>query len=152
MSLLKKGGNKMKNYPTKTNKELFPAMSLFDNFLHRFFEEDSREESQRLMAIDVMENDKDYQVVADLPGIKKDNINISVDDNELVIEAKQDEKKEEKKGSYYRCERYSGNYRRSILLSENVDRSNIDAKFEDGVLEITLPKKEPTPVKKISVK
>ncbi|MDY6915966.1 MAG: Hsp20/alpha crystallin family protein [Candidatus Cloacimonadota bacterium] len=141
-----------KNYPTRSNRDLFPAMSMFDNFLQRFFDEDTNEENERMMAIDVIEDDNNYVVKADLPGIKKDNINISVDDNELVIEAKHDEKKEEKKASYYRCERYSGNYRRSILLSENVDRNNIDAKFKDGVLEVTLPKREPKPVKKISVK
>jgi HSP20 family protein len=153
---LKKGGRSEKNYPKKTsnrrNRDLFPAVSLFDNFLQRFFDEDIAEENERMMAIDVIENDDNYQVIADLPGIKKDNISISMDDNELVIEAQQDEKREEKKGSYYRCERYSGNYRRSIFLSENVDRNNIDAKFEDGVLEIVLPKKEPKPVKKIAVK
>jgi len=126
-------------------------MSVFDNFFNNYPEEDKDRENVRRMAIDLVENDKDYEVVANLPGIKKDNIKISINDNELVIDAKQEEKKEEKKDSYYRCERYSGNYRRSLTLTDHCDSDKIKAKFEDGVLNLTIPKKKPVPAKEIKI-
>jgi len=142
----------MRHLPIRSNRrEFFPMMSVFDNFFNNY-EEDKDRENVRRMAIDLIENEKNYEIVANLPGLKKDNIKISINENELVIEAKHSEKKEEKKGSYYRCERYSGNYRRSITLTDQCDAENINAKFEDGVLTLTIPKKEPEPAKEIKIK
>ncbi|HPH61117.1 MAG TPA: Hsp20/alpha crystallin family protein, partial [Candidatus Syntrophosphaera sp.] len=61
------------------------------------------------------------------------------------------ETKEEKKGTIYRCERYSGSYRRNLLLPENSDLAKISAKMEDGVLQLLIPKKEPSPQKEIVI-
>ncbi len=142
----------MRHLPIRRNRrDFFPMMSVFDNFFNNYPEEDKDRENVRRMAIDLVENDKDYEVVANLPGIKKDNIKISINDNELVIDAKQEEKKEEKKDSYYRCERYSGNYRRSLTLTDHCDSDKIKAKFEDGVLNLTIPKKKPVPAKEIKI-
>ena len=135
----------------KTRRDFFPMMSVFDNFFNHYEEEDKDRENVRSMAIDLVENDKDYEVVANLPGLKKENIKISINDNELVIDAKQEEKKEEKKGSYYRCERYNGNYRRSLTLTDQCDADKIDAKFKNGVLTLSIPKKEPVPSKEIQI-
>ncbi|HHE38471.1 MAG TPA: Hsp20/alpha crystallin family protein [Candidatus Cloacimonetes bacterium] len=143
----------MKTLARKNTRDYWPIRTAFDRFFNNFFlEDDEDQENVRSMAIDLVENDKDYEVVANLPGIKKDNIKVSLNENELVIEAKQEEKKEEKKGSYYRCERYSGNYRRSIALTDQCDADSIKAKYEDGVLTLSIPKKEPVPAKEIKIK
>ncbi|MFO7895434.1 MAG: Hsp20/alpha crystallin family protein [Candidatus Cloacimonadales bacterium] len=105
-----------------------------------------------MMAVDLIEQEDKYLVKADLPGFEKQDINISIDKNNLVIEANHNEKKEEKDESYYRCERYSGNYRRTIALTEKCEADKIKANFVNGVLDIEIPKSEPEPVKKIDIK
>lgn len=142
----------MRYVPIKRRGDYIPMVSAFDKFFDNFFEGDEADENVRTMMIDLVENEKDYQIKADLPGIEKKNVNISIDNNNLVIEANRNEKKEEKKGSYYRCERYSGNYKRSIALTEQCDATSINAEFKNGVLTITIPKTEPEPAKKIEIK
>ena len=142
----------MRYVPIRRRSGYFPMLSAFDQFFNNFFEEDKTDDSVKSMAIDLVENEKDYQIKADLPGFDKKNVNIAIDKNNLVIEATREEKNEKKEGSYYRCERYSGNYRRSISLTEECDANSIKAKFENGVLTITIPKTEPTPAKRIEIK
>ncbi len=142
----------MRYVPIRRRGEYFPMASAFDKFFDNFLQEDKAEENVRNMAIDLVENEKDYQIKADLPGIYKKDVHISIENNSLIITANRVEKKEEKKGSYYRCERYSGNYKRSITLTEQCDANSIKAEFKDGVLIITIPKTEPEPAKKIEIK
>lgn len=144
----------MKIVPYRKTNEIRPMsnmLSLFDDFFNRVFEEDSSEDNFRAMAMDITEHEDNFQILANLPGLKKDNVKISVHDNQLMIEAVCDEKKEEKKGTVYRCERYSGSYRRNLMLPENADINKISAKMDDGVLDLTIPKKEPSPKKDIVI-
>ena len=142
----------MKVIPFNNNRRNFyPMMSLFDKFVDDFFKGEEKEDNQRTMAIDILEEDKKFVIEANLPGFKKNDVKISVNNNELLIEAKKEEKKEEKKGSYCRCERYQGSYRRVLSLSDEVDRDKIIAKFEDGVLILDIPKKDPVPSKEIRI-
>lgn len=92
---------------------------------------------------DVTDEGDHYQLTADLPGFKKDDIDISVEDGVLTITAERNEETEDKdqKGRYIRRERTYGSYRRSFDLTE-VDDDNITAKYEDGVLTLALPKKQ----------
>ncbi|RIA92971.1 HSP20-like chaperone [Glomus cerebriforme] len=94
-------------------------------------------------AIDVHENEKEFIVNAELPGLKKDQINVDVHDNTLVIsgEMKQDEKYKE--GSTHIRERRYGSFTRGITLPPNVKPDDITAKFENGLLELMLPKSAP---------
>ncbi len=141
----------MKLVPFKKERELFPTLSLFDDFVNRFFNDNSRDDS-RLMAVDVVETEKTFVVKANLPGINKDNIKISVQDNQLQLEAHYEENHEEKKsGTVIRSERYVGNYQRYITLPENCDSNNIKAALSDGVLTLNIPKMEPKPKKLITV-
>ena len=143
----------MKLVPYNKSHEFKPMMSmlnLFDDFFNRYYEDES-ENNFKAMAMDIVERDKEFELLANLPGFKKDNIKISVHDNQLTIEAKCDEKKEEKKGTMYRCERYSGNYKRTLYLPENADVNKISAKMDDGVLNLTIPKKEVAPQKEIVI-
>jgi HSP20 family protein len=126
-------------------------LSIFDDFFNRAFEEEAGDDNFRSMAMDIVEHDKDFEILANLPGFKKENVKISVHDNQLLIEAKCEEMKEETKGTVYRCERYSGGYRRNLLLPENSDLSKISAKMEDGVLRLVIPKKEASPQKEIVI-
>ena len=103
------------------------------------------------MPIDILEEDDKFVIEANLPGFKKDEVKISVNNNELVIEAHKDEKKEEKKGSYCRCERYQGNYRRVLSLNDEVNSEKIAAFYDNGVLKLEVPKKEPAPSKEIKI-
>ena len=105
----------------------------------------------RAMAMDIMEHEKEYEVLANLPGFKKDNVKISIHDNQLLIEANVESKSEEQEGTLYRCERYSGNYRRNLLLPDNADVAKISAKMEDGILRLSIPKREASPQKEIVI-
>jgi HSP20 family protein len=126
-------------------------LNVFDDIFNRMFDEENTEDNARSMAMDIIEHEKEYELLANLPGYKKENIKISVHDNQLLIEANASEQKEEKKGTVYRCERYSGSYRRNLILPDNTDFARIAAKMEDGVLRLIIPKKEPSPKKEIVI-
>ena len=102
--------------------------------------------------IDVNEQDGAYQIKADMPGIKKDDIEITMQEGVLTISAtKEDEHKEEKDGVLLRQERYYGHYLRQIPLGSNIDEANVHASFEDGVLDIKVPKREQGKVNKVAI-
>jgi HSP20 family protein len=144
----------MKIIPYRKGQEIRPMgtmLSLFDDFFNRAFDEDNGDDSFRSMAMDIIEHEKEFEILANLPGFRKENIKISVHDNQLLIEAKCEQKSEETKGTVYRCERYSGNFRRNLLLPENSELGKISAKIEEGVLRLLIPKKEPSPQKEIVI-
>jgi HSP20 family protein len=94
------------------------------------------------LKMDVSEDDKGYTVHADLPGVKKDDIHVSVSGNQITINAEIKDRKEEKKGkNVIHSERYEGKIYRSFTLDSDVDESKTEARFTDGVLELMLPKK-----------
>lgn len=137
--------------PYRRERELRPFLSTFDSFAKNFFDDDFSTDYQRSMAVDIVERDDHFVVEANLPGFKKDNLNIYLDQNTLIIEAKKEETKEEKKNTYYCRERYQGSFRREITLTDYVDKSNIDATFENGVLTLEIPKVKPVPAKQIEI-
>ncbi len=141
----------MKVIPYRRERELRPFFSAFDSFAKNFFDDDFSADYQRTMAVDIVERDNHFVVEANLPGFKKEDLNISLDNNTLIIEAKKDETKEEKKNTYYCRERYQGSYRREITLSDSVDKTNINARYEDGVLSLEIPKIKPVPAKQIEI-
>ena len=97
-----------------------------------------------VMKTDVREHEDGYEVDIDLPGFKKDEIKLALENGYLTVAAgkalNSDEK--DKKGKVIRQERYSGSMQRSFYVGENVTEEEIKAKFEDGVLKLTVPKKE----------
>ena len=101
--------------------------------------------ARAIMKTDVRETDNSYEVDIDLPGFKKDDIHLELDGDTLTVSAERhsDWEDEEKKGGFVRCERSFGQYSRSFDVS-GVDTSKIDASYEDGVLKLTLPKKQET--------
>ena len=94
------------------------------------------------MRLDLTEDGKNFFVKAEIPGVKKEDIKVSVDGNQVSLSAEIKKETEEKEGAkVIRSERYYGSIARSFTLDENVDSSAASAKYEDGVLQLTLPKK-----------
>ncbi|AKA71277.1 heat shock protein Hsp18 [Clostridium scatologenes] len=119
---------------------------IFDSFFNNFFGEDMFYPSNistfgNGFKVDLKEDENNYMIEADLPGIKKENIDINLNNNYLTISAKRQDDVEDKNGNYVRRERRYGEFKRSFYI-DNVDENAIDASFSDGVLKVILPKKE----------
>lgn len=98
---------------------------------------------KNLMKTDVRELDNGYELDMDLPGFKKDEVQVDVKDGFLTVSAAKGLKKDEKKdGKYIRQERYVGQCSRSFYIGEGIESKDVNAKFEDGILRISLPKTE----------
>lgn len=93
------------------------------------------------LRLDVMEDESRYVVQADLPGVSKDDIRVSIDGNQVSIAAEVARAEEAHGPGLLRCERFHGRLYRSFTLDSAVDEGTADAKYENGVLELTLPKK-----------
>ncbi|HOB16071.1 MAG TPA: Hsp20/alpha crystallin family protein [Defluviitoga sp.] len=103
--------------------------------------------------MDVYETDEDFIIECDLPGLDKKDIRIDLKDDLLRISAEKKASEETKKGRFYRQERYYGRIERAVRLPDYVNKDKIQAKYEDGVLKISIPKKESAKaeVKKIPI-
>jgi HSP20 family protein len=102
--------------------------------------------------MDVTENDKEYQVRAELPGVKKEEISITIDGNQVAVSAEVKHEKDVKDGeTVLRAERYYGKVERAFALGQEVDETTAQAKYNDGVLELTLPKKTVVVAKRLAV-
>ncbi len=102
--------------------------------------------------VDICETEKDFCINAEVPGIKRDDVNISVEDHVLTITGKNEHKKEDKGETYHRIERFYGSFSRSFTLPDNVDEEKIVATFKDGLLSMSIPKTEIVKPKKIEIK
>jgi len=126
-----------------------PMVSLFDEFIKDSITDEIRDrqgqEHVSAMALDLTETEKEYRVLANLPGVSKDDVKLSIDKKTLTIEVTQQFEKEDDQIIYHHRERFSGKYHRVIHLPENVDTNAIKAKMENGVLELTIPKEEKKP-------
>ena len=100
--------------------------------------------ANNVMKTDVKETDTGYEVDIDLPGFKKDEINAQLDNGYLTISAAKglDKDEKDKKGKYIRKERYAGAMSRSFYVGGDVTEEDIKAKYEDGILRLSIPKKE----------
>jgi HSP20 family protein len=129
---------------------MMPSWTLFDDFIDKIFHDDFANES-KLMAVDVIERENAFQIKANLPGIKKENINISIKENQLIISAHYEAKDSLQEESMLRVERYQGKYQRLFTLPDNCDKENIKATVEKGVLILTIKKSDPVPPKLITI-
>ncbi len=125
--------------------------SFFSRFPRSFFDNYTQDESW-MPLVDIEETKSDFIIKAELPGLKKDDIKINLDDNVLTIEGERKSEKEDKEKTYHRIERFYGKFYRAISLPKGIDENNIKAKFENGLLEITLPKSEKIKSKNIEIK
>ena len=100
--------------------------------------------AKNIMKTDIREHDTGYELDVDLPGFKKDEINIELENGYLTISAAKglDKDEQDKKGKYIRKERYAGAMQRSFYVGDAVTEEDVKAKFEDGILKLSIPKKD----------
>lgn len=130
--------------------------NLFDDFMDDAFERNFfggrnplyGKHSKNLMKTDVKETETGYELDIDLPGFKKDEISAHLEDGYLTVLAAKGVDKDEKdnEGRYIRRERYSGSMTRSFYVGNAVTEEDIKAKYEDGILSLSIPKKDPKAV------
>jgi HSP20 family protein len=132
-----------------------PFDDTFDELLRGFFVRPVSFEGTGTPAqfrVDVTENNGAYTLRAELPGVKKDDINIAIDGDQVAISAEVKNEKDVKDGDrVLRSERYYGKVYRAFTLGQPVDEAAANAKYADGVLELTLPKKAAVTAKRITV-
>ena len=118
----------------------FPKWNEFGNIDKKLY----GKHAANVMKTDVHEHDDSYEVVIDLPGFKKDELDLSLENGYLTVSASKGLDKDEKndKGKIIRQERYAGSMQRSFYVGSNITHEDVKAKFEDGVLRLTVPKKE----------
>ncbi len=127
-------------------REISAAMSKMNEFLSDFDKTFYSDTRAFYPAVDISEDEKNIYLNFELPGLSKDDVQVKVkEDNILVIkgEKKQESKTEDKERNYIRMERHFGEFSRYFTLPDNVNPEKIDAKFDNGVLSITIEKKEP---------
>lgn len=102
--------------------------------------------------VDVVETPEEFQVKAELPEVKKEDVKVSVDNRVLRLEGERRQEKEDKNKKFHRIERSYGSFLRTFALPDNVDDTKVRAEFKDGVLNVRLPKSEKAKPKSIEVK
>ena len=117
----------------------FPYMREFDNMEKKLY----GRKASRMMKTDIREKDDNYEVAIDLPGFKKEEIEVELNDGYITISASKglDKDANDKKGRLIRQERYAGAMQRSFYVGENIEKENIEATYRHGVLTLTIPKK-----------
>lgn len=120
-------------------------LDLFNSFFDDPFFSSGRELKKMentLMRTDIKEKDGKYIISVELPGYKKDEINLELENGYLTISANKNKEKDEKEDGYIRKERYTGSCSRSFYVGDNISEDNIKAKYKNGMLEIDIPKEE----------
>ena len=102
-------------------------------------------------AVDITENKDNYEIKAELPGMKKDDIKISFEDDVLTLSGERKSEKDEKDKNFHRIERRYGKFQRSFYLPKNVKADDIKAQYKDGVLMVKIPKSEEAKPKEIAI-
>ncbi|MGI6394278.1 MAG: Hsp20/alpha crystallin family protein [bacterium] len=123
---------------------------LFSEFFNNSLERVPAESS--FPKVDIEEDEKSYLFKIELPGVKKEDISIEIDNRVLTVSGEKKEEKEEKSGNVFRKESYSGSFSRSFTLPEHVSPDEADAKCVDGILFLSIPKSEEKSKKKIDIK
>ncbi len=140
--------------PTKTQTQGW-LPSIFNDF---FGNEWITKNRSAVPAVNIMENENAYHVEVAVPGLKKEDINVRIDENGhmiITVDTQKEKEDEAQKGKYIRREFSCTQFRQTLLLPENIDEAKIEAKYESGLLAIAIPKKktaENTEPKKIAIK
>lgn len=127
---------------------------VFDDLFRGFFMRPVRFEGQQEVQIklDVSEDDKSYSVHAEIPGVKKEDIHVTVDGSQVAISAEVKNEKDVKEGGkVLRSERYYGKVSRTFSLGHDVDDANAQAKYSNGILELRLPKRIASTTKNLTI-
>jgi HSP20 family protein len=118
----------------------------FSNLIDRFFNDSLTRQGGSAYSfvprVDIVENEKSFEIHVAVPGMNKDEFKIDLNDNYLTISGERKFTKEKKENNYHSIETQYGTFSRSFALPENVDATKINAKYENGILEINVPKDE----------
>jgi HSP20 family protein len=132
---------------------LTPSRNLFDRFFDDWgFKSVFDEDKEWVPAFDVSENDKDYGVTAELPGLDIKDVDITISEGILTVNGEKKHEKEENTEGYHRIERRYGSFARSFRIPGKIETDKVDANYKDGLLKILIPKAEGTETKKIEIK
>ncbi|HUA66435.1 MAG TPA: Hsp20/alpha crystallin family protein [Alphaproteobacteria bacterium] len=147
---------------TLTQLDPFRGMENLQNHLATLFgrapvrRQDGQEESMTVAEwaplVDISEDDKEYLIKAELPGLKRDDVHISVEKGVLTITGERKFEKEEKDKKHHRVERAYGSFVRTFIVPDDAEADKVAAKFQDGLLTIHIPKSEKAKPKQIEVK
>lgn len=142
--------------PTITRRSPSDQLSSLHEEMNRLFENSLGKVSQDLFgdwapALDLVQDHNEVRVIVELPGLKKEDIELSLQNNILTISGKREDVSERKDAETYRSERYFGKFQRTVQLPAAVDSSKVEARYQDGVLTVTLPKAEEAKPKQIAV-
>ncbi len=138
-------------------RELATLQNEMNRLFGTFFEDPARGGAtgqtlrRWIPAMDLVETENDFILRADLPGLTEGDVNIELEDNVLTISGERKAEHEERKEGYYRVERAFGNFSRSLTLPEGVDPDKVKARFDRGVLEVTVPKPEQRKPRKVTI-
>lgn len=140
-----------------------PSGDLVKNRFNRLFEDafhdmlrpfdDSEQVASRswMPAVDIRETDEALTLMVDLPGMEKDDVNLTIENNVLTISGERRFEREEENDNYHRIERSYGSFSRSFTLNSNVEADEVEASFDNGVLHVELPKREESKPRRISI-
>jgi len=129
----------------------WPDNNLIDRFFEDFAPSNHLEEKNWVPSIDVSENDSAFTVKAEVPGMDKDDLDITLTDGLLTLKGEKKHERNEEEENYHIVESRYGSFSRTLKLPVDVEMSRIDAKYKDGVLTIVLPKTEEKAPRKIEV-
>ncbi len=136
--------------------EPFKELTDLQGRLNKVFESVLPSTSQKDMgnwvpAVDVYETENSVEIEMEAPGIDEKDLKVKLEDSTLTISGERNYEKKEEKHNYYRMERSYGSFKRSFLLPDNVDKDAIKAKYENGILKVSIPKKAESKAKEISI-
>lgn len=142
----------MYNLELRPNRKSFwPAHSILERELDKFFDSFSKTENFLTPACEVVDEEKQYWISMDIPGLKKEDISIEVKENALHISGERKFEGKGEKDNVLRSEKQYGKFSRVFTLPQNVNADMIEARFENGVLDIVLPKEEKSQARKITI-
>lgn len=120
----------------------FPSsLKLFDDAFNRFFSEPA-EARPWSPSVDILENENELVLTADLPGVSMNDIDVRIEEGTLTLSGERKFEKADEKAGYHRIERSYGSFKRYFALPDSVDAEKVAAAYDNGVLKVTLPKKE----------
>jgi len=131
MNLKLYGRDPLKMFEDVFNERLTPFISSMGSMIAPTFK------------VDISEDEKAIYLSADIPGVRKEDVKVTMEDDVITICAERTQEEEEKKKNYHRVERSWGSLSRSFTIGENVEAENVTANYDNGVLKIVVPKKEP---------
>jgi HSP20 family protein len=129
-----------------------PFSQEVNRLFNTLFEVGDAQTQRWVPAMDLVEADDHFVLRADLPGLSEEDVSIEIQDNTLVVSGERKAEQEQRERGWYRVERASGHFSRSLTLPEGVDPESISAEFDRGVLEIRIPKPEERKPRRVAIK